>query len=97
MVYGHTDYYHVLKNDHLTLVPYVDVFFSRWCGPCKILGPRLEKAVAKQKGRVAMAKVDIDDHTDLAIEYGVRLQVFFGHYCHFSFFFIFVFILLSEL
>lgn len=43
----------------------------RWCGPCKILGPRLEKAIAKQKGRVAMAKVDIDDHTDLAIEYGV--------------------------
>lgn len=28
--------------------------------------------MAKQKGRVAMAKVDIDDHTDLAIEYGVR-------------------------
>lgn len=46
----------------------------RWCGPCKILGPRLEKAVAKQKGRVAMAKVDIDDHTDLAIEYGVSLS-----------------------
>lgn len=51
------------------LSPFV---FFRWCGPCKILGPRLEKAVAKQKGRVAMAKVDIDDHTDLAIEYGVR-------------------------
>lgn len=47
-----------------------------WCGPCKILGPRLEKAVAKQKGRVAMAKVDIDDHTDLAIEYGVRRTAF---------------------
>ncbi|XP_071258304.1 thioredoxin, mitochondrial-like isoform X3 [Salvelinus alpinus] len=46
-------------------------FQNRWCGPCKILGPRLEKAVAKQKGKVAMAKVDIDDHTDLAIEYGV--------------------------
>lgn len=43
-----------------------------WCGPCKILGPRLEKAIAKQEGRVAMAKVDIDEHTDLAIEYGVR-------------------------
>ena len=48
------------------------VLIDRWCGPCKILGPRLEKAVGKQKGRVAMAKVDIDDHTDLAIEYGVR-------------------------
>ncbi|KAB0400360.1 hypothetical protein E2I00_010456, partial [Balaenoptera physalus] len=40
-----------------------------WCGPCKILGPRLEKVVAKQHGKVVMAKVDIDDHTDLAIEY----------------------------
>lgn len=43
----------------------------RWCGPCKILGPRLEKMVAKQHGKVVMAKVDIDDHTDLAIEYEV--------------------------
>ena len=32
--------------------------------------------MAKQKGRVAMAKVDIDDHTDLAIEYGVRRTAF---------------------
>lgn len=57
--------------------------FFRWCGPCKILGPRLEKAVAKQKGRVAMAKVDIDDHTDLAIEYGVRpsLSISLWHSC----------------
>ncbi|GAB5574204.1 thioredoxin [Prionailurus iriomotensis] len=42
-----------------------------WCGPCKILGPRLEKVVAKQHGKVVMAKVDIDDHTDLALEYEV--------------------------
>ncbi|ERE84440.1 thioredoxin [Cricetulus griseus] len=34
-------------------------------------GPRLEKMVAKQHGKVVMAKVDIDDHTDLAIEYEV--------------------------
>lgn len=46
----------------------------RWCGPCKILGPRLEKVVAKQHGKVVMAKVDIDDHTDLAIEYEVRVS-----------------------
>lgn len=51
------------------------VLLARWCGPCQILGPRLEKAIAKQKGRVAMAKVDIDDHTDLAIEYGVNSSV----------------------
>ncbi|RVE69091.1 hypothetical protein OJAV_G00074380 [Oryzias javanicus] len=52
-------------------LPVLVDFHAQWCGPCKILGPRLEKAVAKQKGRVAMAKVDIDEHTDLAIEYGV--------------------------
>ncbi|KAM9392533.1 thioredoxin, mitochondrial [Pholidichthys leucotaenia] len=52
-------------------LPVLVDFHANWCGPCKILGPRLEKAVAKQKGRIAMAKVDIDDHTDLAIEYGV--------------------------
>ncbi|XP_049925220.1 thioredoxin, mitochondrial [Epinephelus moara] len=57
----------VIKSELPVLVD----FHAQWCGPCKILGPRLEKAVAKQKGRVAMAKVDIDDHTDLAIEYGV--------------------------
>lgn len=50
----------------------------RWCGPCKILGPRLEKLVSKLEGKVLMAKVDIDDHTDLAIEYevgGGRAQI----------------------
>nr|XP_044636260.1 thioredoxin, mitochondrial isoform X2 [Equus asinus] len=49
--------------------PVVVDFHAQWCGPCKILGPRLEKMVAKQHGKVVMAKVDIDDHTDLAIEY----------------------------
>uniref|UniRef100_A0A671DYS6 Thioredoxin domain-containing protein n=1 Tax=Rhinolophus ferrumequinum TaxID=59479 RepID=A0A671DYS6_RHIFE len=51
--------------------PVVVDFHAQWCGPCKILGPRLEKVVAKQRGKVVMAKVDIDDHTDLAIEYEV--------------------------
>ncbi|NXX18715.1 THIOM protein, partial [Podargus strigoides] len=51
--------------------PLVVDFHMQWCGPCKILSPRLEKMVAKQEGKVLMAKVDIDDHTDLAIEYKV--------------------------
>uniref|UniRef100_V9KY26 Thioredoxin, mitochondrial n=1 Tax=Callorhinchus milii TaxID=7868 RepID=V9KY26_CALMI len=46
-------------------------FHAVWCGPCKVLGPKLEKLVAKQSGKVLMAKVDIDDHTDLAIQYEV--------------------------
>ncbi|XP_053325076.1 thioredoxin, mitochondrial [Spea bombifrons] len=51
--------------------PVVVDFHAQWCGPCKILAPRLEKMIAKQQGKVLMAKVDIDDHTDLAIEYEV--------------------------
>ncbi|CAL8302434.1 unnamed protein product [Merluccius merluccius] len=67
-VQDHDDFTERVINSDLPVL--VD-FHAQWCGPCKILGPRLEKAVAKQKGRIAMAKVDIDDHTDLAIEYGV--------------------------
>ncbi|XP_067284784.1 thioredoxin, mitochondrial [Pseudorasbora parva] len=67
-VQDHEDFTDRVINSQLPVL--VD-FHAQWCGPCKILGPRLEKAIAKQKGRVAMAKVDIDEHTDLAIEYGV--------------------------
>ncbi|XP_041719475.1 thioredoxin, mitochondrial [Coregonus clupeaformis] len=67
-VQDHEDFTERVINSEL---PVLIDFHAQWCGPCKILGPRLEKAVAKQKGKVAMAKVDIDDHTDLAIEYGV--------------------------
>nr|DBA18247.1 TPA: hypothetical protein GDO54_016519 [Pyxicephalus adspersus] len=52
-------------------VPVVVDFHAQWCGPCKILAPRLETAVARHQGKVLMAKVDIDDNTDLALEYEV--------------------------
>ncbi|KAJ8251675.1 hypothetical protein GJAV_G00223900 [Gymnothorax javanicus] len=67
-VQDHEDFAERVINSDLPVL--VD-FHAHWCGPCKILGPRLEKAIAKQQGRVAMAKVDIDEHTDLAIEFGV--------------------------
>ncbi|KAM8845064.1 thioredoxin, mitochondrial isoform 1-T5 [Spinachia spinachia] len=69
-VQDHEDFTERVINSELPVI--VD-FHAQWCGPCKILGPRLEKAIAKQKGRIAMAKVDIDDHTDLAIQYGVSV------------------------
>ncbi|CAN2390152.1 Thioredoxin [Pristimantis euphronides] len=51
--------------------PVIVDFHAQWCGPCKMLGTRLEKMVSKQQGKVLMAKVDIDDHADLALEYQV--------------------------
>uniref|UniRef100_A0A8C5RSU9 Thioredoxin 2 n=1 Tax=Laticauda laticaudata TaxID=8630 RepID=A0A8C5RSU9_LATLA len=57
--------------------PVVIDFHAQWCGPCKILGPRLEKVVSKHEGKILMAKVDIDDHTDLALEYEWWDSIFF--------------------
>ncbi|XP_069510477.1 thioredoxin, mitochondrial [Ambystoma mexicanum] len=51
--------------------PVIVDFHAQWCGPCKILAPRLERLVAQLNGKVRMAKVDIDDHTDLALQYEV--------------------------
>ena len=44
---------------------------NRWCGPCKMLMPRIEIAIASRKDAVNLAKVDIDDNPDIAMEYGV--------------------------
>ena len=42
-------------------------FFATWCGPCKMQGAVLEKIEDKLK----IVKVDVDEHEDLASEYGV--------------------------
>ena len=48
-----------------------------WCGPCKLLGPRLESIVASREGKVHLAKIDVDDNADLAMEYGVSTSIGF--------------------
>ncbi|MEM9906578.1 MAG: thioredoxin domain-containing protein, partial [Cyanobacteria bacterium P01_D01_bin.44] len=45
-------------------------FFAQWCGPCKLLGPILEKLAGEYD--FALAKVDIDQNPDLANTYGVE-------------------------
>ncbi len=47
-------------------VPVIVDLWAPWCGPCKQLAPALEKAVAAQKGKVRLAKVNIDDNPEIA-------------------------------
>ena len=47
-------------------------FWAAWCGPCKTLGPILEKVVDSYKGKVKLAKVDTDAQMQLAAVFGIR-------------------------
>jgi putative thioredoxin len=47
-------------------------FWAPWCEPCKQLGPILEKVVAAAGGKVKLAKMNIDDHPQIAGRLGVR-------------------------
>jgi putative thioredoxin len=47
-------------------------FWAEWCGPCKQLGPVLEKAVRAAKGKVKLVKMDIDKHPTIPGQLGIQ-------------------------
>jgi len=53
-------------------LPVIVDFHATWCGPCKLLGPKLESVVGQHDGKVIMAKVDIDDNSELAMAFKVQ-------------------------
>ena len=46
--------------------PVIVDFWAPWCGPCKQLGPAIERAVTAARGKVKLVKIDIDQHPQFA-------------------------------
>ena len=47
-------------------------FWATWCGPCKVIGPILEKVEAEYGGRFKLVKIDSDQEQQLAAAFGIR-------------------------
>lgn len=52
-------------------VPVVCDFWASWCGPCRMLAPIFEQVSEKYAGQVEFVKVDVDEETESAVQYGV--------------------------
>ncbi|KAI7887285.1 thioredoxin-like protein [Mucor mucedo] len=57
----------LIAQDKLVVVD----FMATWCGPCKLIAPKLVKFIGEYKD-VVFAKVDVDDVAEVAAEYQVR-------------------------
>jgi len=58
----------VLESEQPVLVD----FWAVWCGPCRVLAPIIEQLAEEYKGRIKVAKMDVDFNANTPMQYGIR-------------------------
>lgn len=47
-------------------------FWATWCGPCRMLGPTVDAVAKEYDGKVTVAKCNVDECEDVAVQFGIR-------------------------